>query len=219
MAPSPPRPHPPAHTLRLTVGSVYGGQPCANVFWLRNPNPVVPSQAGFDAFMATIASSFANNMTDHTSVGITFNSWQALYYGPVEIDLAGSGSLAITGEDASAALPANVAACISWKVQQHYKGGHPRTYVAGIGSSAIALPTRFQAAYTTALADSANQFHRDCSASSTTDFPSSLRLGVVSFVLRNEWRSPPVFRDFVPEGARVDERIDSMRRRLGRDIP
>jgi len=36
-------------------------------------------------------------------------------------------------------------------------------------------------------------------------------------VLRKAWRTPPVFRDFVPGGATVDSRIDTQRRRLGPD--
>jgi len=64
----------------------------------------------------------------------------------------------------------------------------------------------------------AKDFHVGVDAISQGLFSSS-KLGIVSFVLRKEWRAPPVFRDFTLGAAHADERIDSMRRRLGRDIP
>jgi hypothetical protein len=66
------------------------------------------------------------------------------------------------------------------------------------------------------LQAAANNFLLAVNAISTAN-ASDLHLGVVSFVLRGEWRDPPVFRDFTPAAAKVDARIDSQRRRLGPD--
>jgi len=85
-------------------------------------------------------------------------------------------------------------------------------------SSQLADVRSFTPAYVGSVATSANDFHTDINEINRGAIQ-SVKLGIVSFVLRKEWRSPPVFRDFIPGQAHCDTRVDSMRRRVGRDIP
>lgn len=212
------RPDPPAHTIHITALGTLDGFPWANTFWLRNGNAQTPVQADFTTVVNNFGSKYVTNFLPHLSHTLIMSEFSALYYETGGASLAAAVGYSTIGGDPGNTAPANVSCCIGWRVQAHYRGGHPRTYLAGIPTSKFANSRQFSTAYASAVAGSAAAFHREVNGLSAGAL-SSLKLGIVSFVLRKEWRNPPVFRDFIIDSAHVDPRIDSMRRRLGRDIP
>jgi hypothetical protein len=188
------------------------------VFWVRNGGQSTPSPADFAAFTHYVGSQFASRIKANVSEQVGWTTTEGLYYGPEGADLGASQSTPELGQLTDAILPVSVACAISWSVQQHYRGGHPRTYVPGMTIGWVASGNTFNAGQIGALADDANSFLSDINAHQVGNF-SDAHLGTVSFVLRKEWRDPPVFRDYIPDGATVDARVDTQRRRLGRDIP
>jgi hypothetical protein len=120
------------------------------------------------------------------------------------------------GHSTSTDLSVNTALCVSWQVAAHYRGGHPRTYFCGLKQNDTVDVQSWTPSTISAWQSAANAFHATVNTFNYGAIQ-GVRLGTVSFVLRNQWRSPTVFRDFVNGGAVVDSRIDSMRRRLGPD--
>lgn len=217
--PSGARPNPPAHSIHLAVAGTYKTDtPFANTFWLRNGNAQTPSQLDFDVAVQNFGDKFVQHMAGQLSNGAVWTNCDAYYYDGGGIALASQRTITGQGGKAGTQLPANVAVCVGWRVQQHYRGGHPRTYLVGPDATSLSGGRLFLQAYCTSVAQAANAFHADVNTMSSGAI-GLVKLGVVSFVLRNEWRPDPVFRDFIPSGAHVDSRVDSMRRRLGRDVP
>lgn len=215
--PAPPRPDPPAHSVRCSVFGTNDVTRWANVFWVRNGGAAVPTEPALLAFatsfLAAYASRFKSLFTSPTLIG----SCAVLYYGPGGSVTGAEFVNSTAGTRAGTALPVNVAACISWKVQQRYRGGHPRTYLPPPAQADVLAANQFQAAYKASVVSAANSFNGDVNALTSGDL-TDLHLGTVSFVLDRAWRSPPVFRDFTPGAAAFDARIDTQRRRLGRDL-
>jgi len=213
------RPDPPANSIRLVVGQTFGADtPVANTLWVRNGSAVTPSQGDLDGLCDYVGTIWKNRFLPQLSNALVLTNVDAWYYGAGGIALAAARSVSGTGGKAGVALPSNVALCVGWNVQQHYKGGHPRTYLAGPAADQLTGGRRFQQSYVDAVRGAANGFETDFSLVNLGGL-GTLKLGVVSFVNKNAWRTPPIFRDFTANGAHVDSRVDSMRRRLGRDIP
>ena len=142
-------------------------------------------------------------------------SAQTTLYGPDDEVVDGYTTGGTAGGDETSGLPANVAACITWRIAPHYQGGHPRSYMCGISQGAVASSTSFAGTFLTALNSAAVDFHGDLENFASEGGIETVEHGVVSFILDKEWRDVPVFRRITT--AVTDSRIDSQRRRLGRD--
>lgn len=118
--------------------------------------------------------------------------------------------------------PPNVAAVVSWDIDQKYKGGHPRTYLPGIDSTAYAEggSNQWASAFVSALKAAALAFLTQLVANLLaagfasaepviiSRFRNGPRPSAVAFPITNSSANPPV----------VNSRIDSQRRRLGKEI-
>jgi hypothetical protein len=140
-----------------------------------------------------------------------------LWDGP-DVAQAISTTAAVPGGKNQDSLPANVACCISWPTSIHYRGGHPRTYLCGIAMADIQSMTRWSDELVHDIGQQADTFHQRLEGIAPVTGVTSVEHGFMSFVEDGEWRRPPVFRR-IQQGAKVDKRIDTMRRRLGRDVP
>jgi hypothetical protein len=204
--------------MHLAVLGTVGDAPFANTFWVRNGNAITPSQGDLTAWVSNFGLYYRNRILPHLSSSVVLSEVTALYYDTNGAELAAAVSETGNGGVTGPVTPANVSLCIGWRVQQHYRGGHPRTYLPGIPQAEVATARLFNAAYVGLVVQSASDFHGDVNNTPGGNIQGA-KLGIVSFVLRKEWRNPPVFRDFVYPSAHGDPRIDSMRRRLGHDIP
>jgi len=202
----------------FTVIGSLSGFPWANTFWMRNGNAQTPSQTDFTGVTNAFGELFKSRLLPVLSSETTIVECVGLYYDGTGAIMEGATSHTGAGANAGGTFPLNVSLCIGWRVQAHYKGGHPRTYLAGIPLSAKQNARTFTSTYVSQVAGNAASFHDDVNAMNTGLW-SSGKLGIVSFVNRKEWRTPPIFRDFIPSSAHCDVRIDSQRRRLGRDLP
>jgi hypothetical protein len=200
--------------IRATCQGSANGVQVANVFHL------LATSGGTGPFSTADITGVA------TAVGTIYKArFQALlsanYSGVTvtAIDLTndvGAGSTyttAMVGSDGGTTTPASAAACITWRIPRHYRGGHPRTYLGPLGSTAIGGPTNLAAGYVTALQTAATGFLTDCNAIVSGGIGFKLicvhryRNGVIL-------ATPTV--DLI-SSASVDNRIDSQRRRLGPD--
>lgn len=202
--------------MRVSFEGVVEASPWANVMWVDNGALLVPSAGELNNFAIAIYGFYRDTLLENLTATTVLQRCVVLYQEPNGDKLGAEHIGTDTGDFADQPYPANVSAAISWSIQQRYRGGHPRTYLPGIPSSQFADNTTLQASWITAVQNSANQFHQTVNAYASGTI-SSLLLGTVSFVRAKAWRSPPVFRSYVLNGAFVDSRIDSQRRRLGPD--
>jgi hypothetical protein len=215
--PPPPRPNPPSHVAHFAVHGLQGGVPWANTFWVRNGAGQLPTASDFFGVIDQVRQYWVTYFIEHIGTGATVEGCDGLYYGATGLELGSSVPHVDTGSMAGSVLPSQVATGIGWSVQQAYKGGHPRTYLPPPSQSALLSPRLFNPSFTTTVTSAANSFHSTVNQISRGNF-SDAHLGTVSFVHQKAWRTPPVFRDFVPGRATVDQRLDTQRRRLGRDL-
>lgn len=156
-----------------------------------------------DAFAPLLSQEWS---LDHTKVDLWFDGDQ----------LQGDNSESVVGVQPVDPFPAQVACCISWQLAVHYRGGHPRTYIAGVGVDEANNNTTWQPSFIGFMTTQANLFHAGVEAIGPIGSGiSSIEHGVVSFQSAKQWRTPPLFRRIA--GGTVDTRIDTQRRRLGRD--
>jgi hypothetical protein len=198
------------------VNGTYLGTRWTNVFWIRRDGSSDIGVGDLAALCTAVGTKYGTRFMPLVNNASAMSNVSALFW-DVHGDAIGATSTVTTvGSLAGTKVIASVAACITWPLQQRYRGGHPRTYLGGLDGTSYSGVTDFTSTFQSSLAAAANSFISDVNGLSVTNF-GALHLGVVTFVLRNQWRTPPLFRDFVPGGAIVDSRLDSQRRRLGPD--
>jgi hypothetical protein len=194
-------------TLRIVQPAIFAGQRICNIFhFARSDTDTTPFEEA-DALGA--ASDFWDNWTTHIVPHLN-NEYVAQ---PTEVtdlssDTAFKGTFGTTAVSAVGGLPlpSNAAMCVSWKQQQRYRGGHPRSYIAGIPQGFLADARHFQAAVVT-----------DYTAFFQTFYDTGLS-GLNFYELRrtvNHVVLPVPQRNFIT-GLSINARVDSQRRRLGR---
>jgi hypothetical protein len=114
---------------------------------------------------------------------------------------------------ATANSPVSVSYAVSWNVALHYRGGHPRNYipltaVADVTSGKLILGTA-------ASALSAAWASYLTAANAVVSGTIGLTLGMWQYHSHNQVVNPPQF--FPYTGVRIHGRVDSQRRRLGKE--
>ena len=124
------------------------------------------------------------------------------------------------GGNAGARAPASAAAVVSWLIARRYRGGHPRTYLGGLIASQIAEPNTLAEPFRTNFQTAARNFVNNVAL---INVPGGQGFNLVnlSYYDKNVTPAPPHLRP-VPftdqiTGANVHSRLDSQRRRLGRE--
>lgn len=216
--PSGPRPNPPTRVCKLTYSGHFGGAPWVNVMWLFLTGSGEITTSELNTLADHCSSIYATRLMVWLSIDSELEATQVVLYSSGDSFEGVSNDLHTGGHTGSAFLPANIAACITWGIAPVYRGGHPRTYLAGISQDQIASVNSFSAGFLTALRTAADLFHSDLEAiTGVSSGISSVEHGVVSFVRDKAWRTPPVF--YRINSSTMDNRIDSQRRRLGADVP
>jgi hypothetical protein len=209
----PPLP-PIANVLKMQCLGTNEGQNWANVFHaLYTGGPPTAEQCAligadiFDMYDGSILRQVQENF-HLTEVKIT----------DLTSDTSGAGEF--TGDSAGgltgSPMSAQVATCVSWPIARRYRGGHPRTYVPGPRSTDLVDSSHWKPAYLAALQSAAATFRTLVNAF-TGDGVTTLQLGAVSYVLNNAPRVAPLFFPFVTDPS-VHSRVDTQRRRLGREL-
>lgn len=126
-----------------------------------------------------------------------------------------STSASQPGAATGTVLTPGVSVVISWQIAEVYRGGKPRTYLPGIPISATTGTgdSTISSSYATGVDTAATNFLNDIAAHPVSG--TSLKLGTVSYYTSHSVRPTPVFRQYF--GVKVHERMDSQRRRNGRE--
>lgn len=200
--------------VRVVINGTLSGQPTAAVMHSYDPSysGAHVTQGNLDAtaagFRAAWAAQFLTKQSSADFVLLAATA-QDLSFADGLIGTAGGST---TGAQAGSSLPANVAMCISWRVAMHYRGGHGRTYLPGLVQIQQASATSWTGTVITQMTTAANNF---MAAANTTMGTRPSTFVILRRVSGGHALVPP--QPLLVTSAVIDTRIDSMRRRLGKD--
>src|SRR3954468_10681536 len=193
-------------TARVSCRGTSQGQAIVNVFHVKtNGGPMTQPDI-------TYITSLASQAYETNFVPRLNGNWSGDSVRGVDLTtLTGLESTrALAGSPGAVTLliPQSAAACVTWKISRHYRGGHPRTYIGPLGAGVIDTPTSLAPAYITSLQASANAFLSAITAGTTGG-------KTMPLVAVPRWRDKqelhlPELSDITT--AVVDARIDTMRR-------
>lgn len=111
-------------------------------------------------------------------------------------------------------LPANCAGVVSWTVNYRWRGGHFRTYLPGLLLADVTGLSTLAPAYTTLLGTAATNWETQLAAISYQGGP--LTFWAVRYYSDKQLLPTPMQLQVI--GHKVKPRMDSMRRRLGKEV-
>lgn len=202
-----------ANVVLVKTKGTIGGTPWNCLFHLQYTGPA-PAVADLTAIGTTINSAVTTNIGPLMGAATTFAG----------VDLAdltnpaaaqASVATSFNGARTGGNLVASAACVVSWNINVRYRGGHPRTYwpIGTVTDLATARTwtTTFQTLVTTnnrALRTAFNNLNHG-----TTTY----KMVTVSFRSNNLPRPMPL--PFTVNDAQVHGRVDTQRRRLGKETP
>lgn len=213
----PPLPPSPA-TVRVALSGLNQGHPWANIFHLQYVG-TQPTSVILDGLCTSISTLW------NTTLG-TLSQTSCSLTQVVAVDISnasaatGISTAAHPGSDTSSTnMPTSVALCITWKTNLRWRGGHPRTYITGIGIGNLGAGTTWLTAYQTKAQSAAATWRTGLN--SLSNGGNSWTMVCVRRHQTNTDGSHTVLNPAVPvpiTGQLVDSRVDTQRRRLGPDV-
>lgn len=203
--------------VRVSLRGTNSGLIWANVMHVAYSTGT-PDSTALDTFSADIAAAYHTNLMTHLENELLLTE-------VVSTDLTttsspqGSWSGSFAGGYSGQPFPAQVAVCVSWKQALRYRGGHPRTYLAAIPLAAGADNHSLTPTYVGYYLAGAQAFRT--AVNSILLGALDVQLGALSYYSKVETPAPPHLRPtplFLPfSDAAVHSRLDTQRRRLGRE--
>jgi hypothetical protein len=126
-----------------------------------------------------------------------------------------------SGTRANDALTANTAWVISWKIDRRYRGGHPRSYMWAMTLNEVENARTIKTSVLADMNTAASNFKADLPAAVQINGDDTLLVNVsyfdsVGFPSPPHLRTTPVVDEI--RSATVGNRVDSQRRRTGREL-
>lgn len=209
-----------AGTVKLEIGwTGPNAQPARNIMYAFCSNPGdVPTLLAmatnlYDALTSTGGSfyllEYLSTSWALTSVTAIDNSGTSDNYAQYTATTAGS-------EGSGAPMSNQVAIGVSWTIDSRYRGGHPRSYIPGVQSTILASGSGSQlaASFITNIQTAANNIITRFNAG-TLPGTDTEELGTIRYAGKTGGPYPK----FYPfQGALIHPRLDTQRRRLGKEI-
>jgi len=201
-----------AGVARIVVKQNQAGVNVFNVLHAVDPNHLAWQPSELTALATAVRTSWVTNviplqasslvMTDVTCTDLGFETGA---------EATVTGNTAGTG--IGTALASSTAICWSWKISRRYRGGHPRTYIGGTLVTQASTPNTMTTAAQTSHINAATALRSAVNGVSVG--VSTARLCVVHYTRAKATLAVPLVSEI--SGVSVDTRLDSQRRRLGRD--
>lgn len=205
--------------IKLVAGGSYQNQPWVNVFHVQySAGPI--GSADIKSLCNSVFSIYSTTLLQTCIPLTTLSTVRGVDLSAPDAPQAASDQPTVTGTLGGNPLPCNVAACMSWLVNYRWRGGHFRTYVPAGSTTSMQNGNSWTSAALTAFRSEANEFYTSVSGL-------TIASAAIDLVGVRRWNTPvkgqpPVELDpplVLPiTGVVVDSRIDSQRRRLGRDV-
>lgn len=203
--------------VKLRFGYTFNNRPVFNVMYLKYSTSA-PSVAELNTLSGLVMSAWTTNLKPILTSGMTLNfvdlqdvsSRTGSYY---QNTTGGVGSVA-----SSQPLPSSIAMAISLKVAKRYRGGHGRVYQCGFNAADVVNGTNWLAARATACNTGWTNY---INASNAFTSGSNTYTAVVGSFYTHDANKNQIFKT-PPEtypilGTAVHTRIDTQRRRLGKE--
>lgn len=200
------------NTARVVVNMTLSGLPIVNVFHYTKVTPVTPfTQAEIDNLASVFRTSFSTAFMPNLNVALILGVVTATDLSS-DIGVVGSSTGSTAGGNAGNPHPANVALCVTWRINRHYRGGHPRSYLAGTNSTHAQTVNTWAGTTVTNFTTAATTFRTSVNAWTGTTGATGALVAVHRKKDNVDYATPLIS---VITGATVGPRIDSQRRRLG----
>lgn len=208
----PPLP-PAAQIVLVRLKGTYGSQPWNVIQHLQYTGPA-PAVADLQTIATSITSAWNTNYAPlaATNVGLS-----GIDLADLTNPAAAAASVTVSslGTRAGATLPASTCIVVSWIINVRYRGGHPRSYYP-FGVITDTTGTRAWApTFVTSVNNASTAYRTALNALSVSG--TTYKMAVVSYTRNNEPRPTPV--PFTIQSNVTHQRIDTQRRRLGKEIP
>lgn len=206
-------------TLRVKFSGIYGSVPWACLFHWQYAGGT-PGSSTITQLCAGFRSAWVAQIVPASNVIVRLTHTEAWDLNAPD-GAYGSDTTQAAGTRTGQALPANVAVCGTWRVVYRWRGGHPRTYFPIANAPDVTSAHLWDP---TALATFSNAMGAFLTAMNGVS--SGAISGSLICVRRQHTPvrgQPPV--NYDPPlrlpiiGYLVDSRVDSQRRRLGKDLP
>jgi hypothetical protein len=210
------RPWPTTGGTRIAVeGLTAQGVNWANIFWAGSGLSTAPTVAQLNTFAQSFYGAFNTHLWALMGKDANLERCVVNWYGAQPVQIVGEYSAVTAGGSSNDTEVDSLSACISWTIGATWRGGKPRTYMAALPTEAFGTSNTLDSSWVTTLESGASAFRTAVNALQIVA-PTDVTLGCMSFFSGNAPR--PVANFFPFSASTVHPRIDSMRRRLGREI-
>lgn len=197
--------------LRCVMRGVADGVQVANVVHVfrgfLSPWTALDAQAQVNSMATTFGNRFLGLISNrYTFTGVEGTDLTNITGVVATAAASGPGTMSSTSTVNSTAQ------CISWKTAAHFRGGHCRSYLFGPGTSAITSGTTWVGTHVTSLKTAAIAWITDVNTGAAL---SGVSMSMVRRISNKAVLKPPLIFPIIT--ADVDSRIDTQRRRLGKD--
>lgn len=208
----PPLP-PAAQIVLVRLKGVFGSQPW-NVIQHLQYTGAAPAVADLQTLATSITTAWNTNYAPLCANGVNLTG----------IDLAdltnpaaaaASVTVSSAGTRTGTILPASTCIVVSWIINVRYRGGHPRSYYPFGVQADTATVRSWATTFVTSVNNASNAYRTALNALTVSG--STYKMAVVSYQHNNAPRPTPV--PFTVQSNVTHQRIDTQRRRLGKEIP
>lgn len=202
------------NAVKCIIGGTQGGLPWVNMFHLQHSAGSL-TQAHLDTVAQTMLDTYVSQFLPILN-GVTIVTSSQVIDLSSRTGLFSSASGSHPGTNVVGSPTSNqTAMVISWKITDRYRGGHPRTYIPGMSTADITNGHTWTGAFVNLALASARGFRSAVNAITTGGFQWSLVC--VRYFSHHALLVDPLVR--VINDAQVHSRVDTMRRRLGKETP
>ena len=192
---------------------VFGTQPWNVIQHLQYTGPA-PSVADLQTLATSITTAWNTNYAPLQATGVNLTG----------IDLAdltnpasSAASVTVTsnGTRTGTIMPASTCIVVSWIINVRYRGGHPRSYYPFGVIADIQTSRSWTTTFVTSVNSASNAYRTALNALTVSG--ATYKMAVVSYFHDNALRDVPV--PYTVQSNVTHARIDTQRRRLGKEIP
>lgn len=208
----PPLPFVPG-VAKIIVKQTLSGVNCFNVLHADGGAGTGWTSTELNALASAVRTAWVNNVLALQTSLLTLTDVQTIDLAS-ETGPSGVATGSNSGTGGVTSLGANVAVGWTWAISRRYRGGHPRTYIGGIPtgntSDAHSITTTYQTLHASAAAALRT------AVNGVTTSAGTAKLACVHYYRGGALLATPLVSQI--SGVSVDRRLDSQRRRLGKDI-
>ncbi len=207
----------PDNSVRVAISGTSSSVNWANVFHCQLATSGSIAQADLDTWTTAFQLAFKTRFAPYNATSVLYASARTVLYAPGGGELSSLLNMTGTGSGGTVVQDQSASLVVSWLTSVYWRGGKPRSYLAGAPATMIgASGTQITTATQTALQLAAQNFRNDINALTAASITGTT-FGFCSFQSGNVERPTSLF--FPITGARVHLRLGTQRRRLGRWLP